>query len=48
MYSWEVRTVDEATITANFQQICSQLRHIYDDLVEMLRNDSTKSHPAED
>ncbi len=40
----EVRSVDEATIAANHQQIFKDVRDIYDDLMQMLRNDSTKRH----
>jgi hypothetical protein len=40
----EVRTVDEATITANHQQIPKDIRDIYDDLIETLRNDREKRH----
>jgi hypothetical protein len=40
----EVRSVDEATITANQQRIFRDARDIYDDVMEMLRNDSTRLH----
>jgi hypothetical protein len=40
----EVRTVDEATITANHQQIPKDVRDIYNDLMEMLRNDPVNRH----
>lgn len=40
----EVRKVDDATITANYQQIFKDVRDIYDDLMDMLLNDSAKRH----
>ena len=40
----EVRSVDDATIAANHQQIFKDVRDIHDDLVQMLRNNSTKRH----
>jgi hypothetical protein len=40
----EVRTVDEATITANHQQIFKDVRDIYDDLMQILLNDPAKRH----
>jgi hypothetical protein len=38
----EVRTVDEAIITANHQQILKDVRDIYDDLMKALLSDSSK------
>jgi YWFCY protein/Type IV secretory system Conjugative DNA transfer len=40
----EVRKVDEATITANHQQIYRDVRDIYDDLMQILLNDPAKRH----
>jgi hypothetical protein len=40
----EVRKVDEATITANHQQIYRDVRDIYDDLMQILLNDPAKHH----
>lgn len=40
----QVRKVDEATITANRQQILKDVDDIYDDIMEMLRNDASRAH----
>ncbi len=40
----EVRTVDEAIITTNFQGIFKDVRDIYDDVLEILLNDPAKRH----
>jgi hypothetical protein len=40
----KVRTVDESTIRATYQQVPKDVRDIYDDVMEMLRNDSDKLH----
>jgi len=40
----KVRTVDEATITDNHQQVFKDVRKIYDDLMQILSSDSTKRY----
>jgi len=39
-----VRKIGEATITANRQQIFKDVDDIYDDIMEMLRNDATRTY----
>jgi hypothetical protein len=38
----KVRTVDESTIRATYQQIPRDVRDIFDDVMEALRNDSAR------
>jgi hypothetical protein len=40
----KVRTVDESTIRATYQQVQKDVLDIHDDLMEMLRNDPAKLH----